>query len=180
MAVMGTYCGICGLPVQLDHYVDNPAGGLWVWREGAGYCEPVIAFGPGHAWLSRAVALCSDETLPTMPMAGTVHDGYLYLGGAARDDGGYRAGVGVFPGIDDWSAAHRACWQLAGQPGNWQPLAGVPAPAGLEEYQEQLFDFQALIDDGHEWMLADPDADTPDGRRSRQRILGLLRPGSGR
>lgn len=80
MAVIGTYCEICGLPVQLDHYVDNPAGGLWIWREGAGYCEPAIAFGPGHAWLSRAVALCSDRALATLPMAGTVHDGYLYLG----------------------------------------------------------------------------------------------------
>jgi hypothetical protein len=173
VAVIGTYCGICGLPVQLDHYVDDPAGGLWIWRERADYCEPVIAFGPGHAWLSRAVALCTDETLPAIPMAGTVHDGSLHVG-----DHGVE--VSVLPGIDDWSAAHHTCWRLAGRPGNWQPLAGVPAPEGLEKYQRQLFEFRAFIDDGHEWMLADPDAGTPDGRRSRQRILDLLRPGPGR
>jgi hypothetical protein len=45
--------------------------------------------------------------------------------------------------------------------------------------RQQLFEFQEFIDDGHEWMLADPDADTPDGRLSRQRILGLLRPSPG-
>lgn len=113
MAVIGTYCEICGLPVQLDHYVDNPAGGLWIWREGADYCEPAIAFGPGHAWLSRAVALCSDQALATLPMAGTVHDGYLYLGGAGHDDGSPALGVNVFPGVGGWSAAHHACWRLA-------------------------------------------------------------------
>jgi hypothetical protein len=175
VAVIGTYCEICGLPVQLDHYVPSPAGGLWIWREGADYCEPVIAFGPGHAWLSRAVALCLDQALPAMPMAGTVHDGVLYLGGRDREAGN-GVSVSVFPGIDDWIAAHYACWQLAGRPGSWHPRADVPGPEGLEEYQQQLFEFRQFIDDGHEWMLADPDTDTPDGRLSRQRILDLLRP----
>lgn len=36
----------------------------------------------------------------------------------------------------------------------------MPAPEGLEGYQQQLFEFEAFIGDGHEWMLADPDADT--------------------
>jgi hypothetical protein len=121
------------------------------------------------------VALCSDETLPAIPMAGTVHDGVLYLGGGDREAGN-GVGVSVFPGIDDWSAVHHACWQLAGRPNNWQPLADVPQPGSLEGYQQQLFEFQEFIDDGHEWMLADPDADTPEGRLSRRRILDLLRP----
>jgi hypothetical protein len=60
-------------------------------------------------------------------------------------------GVSVFPDVDDWSAAHHACWQLAGRPDNWQSLADVPRPDGLEEYQQQLFEFQEFIDDGHEW-----------------------------
>ena len=169
MAVIGTYCEICGLPVQLDHYVPMPDGGFWIWRDdGSDHCDPVIAFGAEHDWLSRAVALRWDETLPEPVIEGTVHDGYL--------EGADGEGAGVFPDIDDRGAAHHACWQLADRPDSWQSLANMPTSMALEKYQQQLFDFQAFADDGHAWMLTDPDTDTPDGRRSRQRILDLLRP----
>jgi hypothetical protein len=56
-------------------------------------------------------------------------------------------------------------------------IAGPHAAVGaiLEKYQQQLLGFRALAGDGHGWMLAGPDASTPDGSRSRQRILDLLR-----
>ena len=175
MSVMGTYCEICGLPVQLDHYVPMPGGGFWIWRDdGSDACDPAVAFGAEHAWLSRAVALRWDET-PTgtgTVIEGTVEDGYL--------EGADGEGVGVFPDIDDWGAAHHACWQLAGRPASWQSLSYLQPSAVLEKYQQQLFDFQEFADDGHSWMLADPDAGTSDGSRSRQRILDLLRPVPGR
>lgn len=173
MAVIGTYCEICGLPVQLDHYVPRPDGGLWIWRDdGSDVCDPAIAFGAEHAWLSRAVALRWDETPPVPVIEGTVHDGYL--------ENAFGVGAGVFPGVDDRGAAHHACWQLAGRPASYQSLSHLQPPAVLEKYQQQLFDFQAFADDGHSWMLADPDAGTPDGSRSRQRIMDLLRPGPDR
>jgi hypothetical protein len=34
--------------------------------------------------------------------------------------------------------------------------------------------FASMIADGHGWMLADPNADNPDGRRNRDRVLSLL------
>ncbi len=182
MAVIGTFCEICGLPVQLDHYVPMPGGGFWIWREdGPRSCDPVIELGPELAWLSHAVALpwdaddaedagdASDETRPPQPVVeGRVQDGCLEAA-----DG---RSIGVFPDIDEHGAAHHACWQLAGRPAGWQSLPDMAAPIALQKYQQQLFDFQALADDGHAWMLTDPHADTPDGRRSRQRILDLLRP----
>lgn len=172
MAVIGTYCEICGLPVQLDHYVPAPDGGWWIWRDdGSADCDPVIAFGADHAWLSRAVALPWDETLPEPVVEGAVHDGCL-----ETTDGDE---IGVFPDIDDRGAAHYTCWQLAGRPNTWQALKDVPPSKNVEKYQQQLFDFQACVDDGQSWMLADPGADTPDGRRSRQRILDLLHPNPG-
>lgn len=169
MSVIGTYCEICGLPVQLDHYVPMPDGGFWIWRDdGTDDCDPAIAFGADHAWLSRAVALPWDDTLAEPVVEGTVHDGCL-----DSTDG---EEIGVFPDIDDRGAAHHACWRLAGRPDNWQSLRNVPAAGDLVKYQQQLFEFRALVDDGHGWMLADPDDDTPDGGRSRRRILDLLGP----
>ncbi|MBR7834461.1 hypothetical protein KDL01_14395 [Actinospica durhamensis] len=177
MAVIGTYCEICGLPVQLDHYVPMPGGGFWIWREDdTRSCDPVIEPGPELAWLSHAVALPWDSpepwggnVLPHPVVEGRVQDGCL-----ESADG---ESVGVFPDIDDHGAAHHACWHLAGRPDSWRSLPDLTPPIALQKYQQQLFEFQALIDDGHAWMLTDPHADTPDGKRSRGRILDLL--GSG-
>ena len=72
-------------------------------------------------------------------------------------------------------ALHEACWRLAGQPTSWAPLAHLEDPAKeQDDYRQQLFDFESFVADGHGWMLVDPDADSTEGLRSRQRILGLL------
>jgi hypothetical protein len=37
-----------------------------------------------------------------------------------------------------------------------------------------LFDFAAFVADGQGWVLVDPATDSPDGRRSGQRVAALL------
>src|SRR3954454_13958646 len=59
VGVLSTYCQVCGLPVQHDHYVPQPDSRyLRIWRgDGDDGCEPAFAFGPEHGWLRRAVGL---------------------------------------------------------------------------------------------------------------------------
>ena len=164
---MSTYCQICGLPVQHDHYVPAEDGDYFhIWRgDGSDACEPIVAFGPGHAWLRQAVGLPFDDRSGETPVAGAVHDGYLTDG---EDD------FDVTDGFGDRVALHGACWRLAGRPIAWEPLEHLEPPAEEEPYRQQLFDFDAFVADGHGWMLVDPDADSPDGRRNRRRIVELL------
>jgi hypothetical protein len=167
MGVLSTYCQICGLPVQHDHYVPAELGSYFhIWRgDGSDETDPIIAFGPEHSWLRHAVGLPVDERPDEAPVTGLVHDGNLTCG---DDD------FNVWDGFDDRVAVHDACWQLAGRPQSWQPLERCEPPAEEERYRQQLFDFEAFVEDGHGWMLVDPDADSPDGLRSRRRIVELL------
>lgn len=173
MGVMSTYCQICGLPVQQDHYVPAEGGGYFhIWRgDGADACDPIVAFGPEHTWLRTALGLRYDDSALLMPtLSGLVHDGWI-----ETPEGGPFASV-VYDGAgDDRIALHEACWRLAGQPTSWAPLAHLEDPAKeQDDYRQQLFDFESFVADGHGWMLVDPDADSAEGLRSRQRILGLL------
>src|SRR5260221_8804656 len=115
VGVMSTYCQICGLPVQHDHYVPAEDGDYFhIWRgDGSDACEPIVAFGPGHAWLRQAVGLPFDDRSGETPVAGAVHDGYLTDG---EDD------FDVTDGFGDRVALHGACWRLAGRPIAWEPL----------------------------------------------------------
>lgn len=171
MGVMGTFCQVCGVAAQHDHYVPQPGGMLGIYRGGPGPSRfsPLVAFGAEHAWLERAAALAIDESQSPPVVFGRCSDG-----GLEGPDGGPLTDDFVGDGLDDRAVLHEACWRLAGEPTCWDILAVVLRPHGLERYQEQLFEFAALVDDGEGWKLVDPDLDTPDGRRNRARILGLL------
>jgi hypothetical protein len=168
VGVFATYCQICGLPVQQDHYVPMEIGSMfYIWRgDGSNACDPIIPFGPEHAWLRRAVGLRLDERRAEIVVEGLVHDGNIEGGG--DDDN-------VIDGVGDYRAAlHSACWHLADRPATFEPLEHLELSAEEEQYRQQLFDFEAFVADGHAWMLVDPESDTPDGLRSRRRILAIL------
>lgn len=172
MGVFSTYCQICGLPVQQDHYVPAQDGDYFhIWRgDGADACAPIVAFGPEHAWLRRAVGLRLDERPAAVVVEGLVHDGYFTdERGNDRPDGEC-----VMDGLDERAALHAACWELAGRPGSWEALEHLEPPAGEAPYRQQLFEFESFVADGHGWMLVDPAAEGPDGVRSRERIIALL------
>lgn len=165
---MGTFCQLCGLPTQHDHYVPSrgmfkiyrgarPDGGH-VWEAG----EKPFPFAPGHAWLKDAVVLPWDRE---QVIRGAIEDGGIEAG-----DGD---GVLVMDGGDDGLAFHHACWTLQGSPPSTGPSIRANYTHGwalVMGYQEQLFDFEALAADGKAWMLADPTTD----ERSRRRIQAML------
>jgi hypothetical protein len=72
VGVLSTYCQICGLPVQHDHYVALENEGYFrIWRgDGDDGCEPAVTFGPEHAWLRLAVGLRLDDTDPQVVIEG--------------------------------------------------------------------------------------------------------------
>lgn len=163
---MATYCQICGIPVQQDHYV--PRGGmLGIYRGGGGdgeVVEPLVKFGKEHKWLKDAVGLALDDGSDPAVIEGEVHDGGF--------DGDDEDGL-VMDGIEDRAALHRRCWEIAGKPESWEEIEGLNLP-DFESYREQLFEFKRFIDDGHGWMLVDPAGSTPDAKKNRQRIQKLL------
>jgi hypothetical protein len=170
MGVFGTYCQLCGLPVQHDHYVGQPDGMLRIYRgssAGGGHewtpGDDVFAFTDGHAWLRDAVALPFDAG---EILRGSVEDGVLVDAKSGTD-----AFVG--DGMDDAAAFHAFCWELMGAP----PIADdafagaeTPGVAQVAPYQQQLFEFQRFRDDGHGELLNDPRSSAA----SRARIQGIL------
>src|SRR5688572_19792914 len=105
MGVSASYCQICGIPVQQDHYV--PMGGMFaIYRGDASDddCQPVIPFGREHVWLKRAVAVAVRDGQAPAVVHGEIHDGYI-------DDGSIRDGM-VWEGFDDRAALHEACWEI--------------------------------------------------------------------
>lgn len=178
MAVFATYCQICGLPVQQDHYVPAEAGGYFhIWRgDGDDACDPAVAFGPEHAWLRDALGLrFDDDSILAPTIAGIVHDGDL------ESPRGPHFGADLLEGEgDERMALHAACWRLAGEPTSWEPLArSRDLPEGEERYRQQLFDFEPFVADGHGWMLVDPESEAADGLRNRRRILALIEAAAG-
>jgi hypothetical protein len=168
MGVMGTWCQICGLPVQHDHYV--PQDGMFaIWRGPATtWCASAVAFGPEHDWLLDAVGLRWSRDGDPAVVAGRVEDGVIVGPGGEDLPDGF-----VGDGLDERAALHRVCWELAGQPSSWEEL-DPPSLAELQPYHGQLFAFAELVADGRGWMLVDPRWDSAAGRRSRDRVLALL------
>lgn len=169
MGVHGTFCQLCGLPTQHDHYVPDAGGpGFKIYRgsspNGGHTWDPEerpFPFGPEHAWLKDAVVLPWGEE---RVLRGPIEDG------AIDDDG---ESVFVFEGGDDGLAFHHACWVLQGSPPSTEPAVRSDGAHGwsvLTAYHQQLFDFAGLIADGKTWMLADPTTN----ERSRARIEALL------
>jgi hypothetical protein len=159
MGVMATFCQLCGLPAQHDHYVRaareklplpamlkiyrNPSSHSWAPGE-----RP-FEFEAHHAWLADAVALMKDDG---RVLRGRMQDGAIILA-----EGGKEEWVG--DGHDDGTVYHHVCWEKLGSPG---PDRAQPSTYGsyelsfIEPYQRQLFDFHELCDDGRGWMLEDP------------------------
>lgn len=166
---MPTYCQVCGLPMNLDHYVPQQDGTLCIWRDDDAPCEPATEFGPQHAWLRLAVGLSlPDDAAAEPPLHGVVRNGFL----EPHDD--RREGQFVMEGSYDVAVVHRACWVLAGRPGGFGPLERLRLPAAEAAYRGQLFDFAAFVADGHGWMLVDPNEYSPGGAPNRDRIIALL------
>lgn len=169
MGVHGTYCQLCGLPTQHDHYVPTESGMLKIYRgssvNGGHRWDPgevPFAFGPEHAWLKDAVVLPWDDE---RVLRGPIEDGAI--------EDGQGESVLVFDGGEDGLAFHHACWELQGSPSSTDPAVRANHTHGwalVESYQEQLFDFAGLAADGKAWMLADPASDG----RSRRRIEAIL------
>lgn len=166
MGVHGTFCQLCGMPTQHDHYVPTASGMLKIYRGSAGpgggheweAGETPFQFKPQHDWLKDAVVLPWEEE---RVLRGTIEDG-------AMED------VLVFEGGDDGLAFHHACWELQGSPGSTGPAFRANAThqwAIAEAYHQQLFDFEALVADGNEWMLEEPGP----GTRSRARLEAMLK-----
>ena len=168
MGVIGTYCQLCGLPTQHDHYVRQAGSRMMkIYRQShpdGHHFEPdedPFVFGPQHDWLKVTVGL-PREASDGPVIHGTVSDGDL-----VKDDG--TPGAFVAEGAEDRYAFHRVCWEALGSP---EDLTGVTPSAGtfdwaiVEPFQQQLFELQVLRDQGKGWMLVDP-AHEP---RTRARI----------
>lgn len=171
MGVVGTFCQLCGLPTQHDHYVPTKSGMLKIYRgssDNGGHRweadERPFPFGPEHAWLKDAVALPWDEA---KVLHGPIEDGIL-----ETDEDSCM----VFGGADDGLAYHRSCWELQGSPKSTDPAVSASETylwSLVDGYHEQLFEFAELEADGKAWMLKDPATDA----RSRARIEALLTAG---
>lgn len=169
MGVSATFCQLCGLPVQHDHYVPQAGGGmLKIFRggePGGGHewapGETPFPFGPAHAWLLDAVLVRMEDG----PLHGRISDG-----GLETEDGD---GEYVGDGSDEGLVFHRACWQRLGEPEletEARTARGSHALALVAPYQEQLFEFGELAADGKGWMLEDPST----SERSAARLDALL------
>jgi hypothetical protein len=160
---MASYCQLCGLPLQHDHYVATDRPDSWrIYRSSQPeLTRAAVAFGPEHQWLTRGVAL--DPCEEADPVFGSVEDGHLL------EASGETHFVG--DGYDDRAVLHQACWTIAGRPRSYEELAcahRLHAWVLMFRYQEQLFEFEQLVRDGRGDWLVDPE--TPAGAESRRRI----------
>lgn len=162
MGVVGTYCQICGLPVQHDHYY--PMDSMWgIYRGDPDQKnDSLLAFGPEHDWLKQAVGLRRRPKQEPAIIEGLVQDG-IFLDSDDED-------AMVFDGHDLRVALHAVCYEMAGRPDIWKPAGPNVMFEKLKPYQEQLFDLAQLLDDKLEWMLIDPRLSTEAAKKSLERI----------
>ncbi len=149
MGVYATFCEVCGLPVQRDHYVtpngeplSSYDGRVRIWRADDP-SPPAVSFAERHAWLDEAVAPPADPEGGAV-LEGQVHDGHLWDAEGERHE------------VDDQPVLHRACWERLGQPRSWNPAGELPKNAALAPFQLQLFDFAGLVAAGLGDWLEDP------------------------
>jgi len=172
MAVIATYCQICSMPVQQDHYV--PDGDMFgIYRaDSHDSVTPLVPFGPEHAWLKDAVGIRLSPAQEPAVIEGVVHDGNFIgtgpLAGKLLQDGC------VWVGFEDRIALHRVCWNLAGNPKLWNPDLQIPVPEFLLPYQSQLFEFAEFVKDGYSWYLVDPSQESVDGKKNQDRITTII------
>jgi hypothetical protein len=154
MGVMATYCQLCGLPTNHDHYVPVAGGRFLIYRgseQGGGHdwsrapTQP-FAFGPEHAWLAEATWVQRGGQVAL----GTTEDGIF----AARDQS-VREFVG--DGADDGLVFHAVCYErLSAAAVAPTRAAGLLPIARIQVYQEQLFELLAFAKDGRQGLLRDP------------------------
>jgi hypothetical protein len=171
MGVHATFCQLCGLPTQHDHYVEARGGGFNIYRgsmengghDWAAQVHQPFAFGPEHAWLRDAVGLLRDDEAV---VRGTVEDGGL-LDPKTEEE------IFVSDGDEDALVFHHFCWDLMGCPVNPEHAARGTSQLGwaqLAPYQEQLFEFAAYATEGKAEWLKDPKRNPA----SRDRIAAAL------
>lgn len=164
MGVTGTYCLVCGLPVQHDHYVPTEREHFFAIYRHDNQPHGHFPFGPEHDWLLQAVGVSERDE----PLFGRCEDGVL---GNSEQEGYF-----VGDGWEDACAFHVYCWEGAGQPrhyGQVAPFQEHTQMAIAKPYQGQLFDFFQCSADGNSWILQDPN--TEDGQQSRDRIDAILK-----
>ncbi len=175
MGVSSTYCQLCALPAQHDHYVPSAAGHLRIHRGslpagGHDWDEPLetsrpFAFGAEHAWLRDVVVVQGGPR----PLRGFVEDGVF----VDRESG---AKAYVFEGDEEGVTLHHACWQLLGAPtapAETLRGRGLLAWARVDAYRGQLFEFATWESDGKAGWLVDPTGDSPAAAASRRRISDM-------
>ena len=163
MGVRATYCAICGLPVQHDHYVASERENFLAIYRTDNRPDGHFPFMPGHDWLLRGVAVSPDDG----PYYGSCCDGGLM----AEDGTEYYVGQDS----DEYTAMHVYCWQAAGKPLDYNAMAHykqAPGNALVAPYQEQLFEFARCVEEGNDWLLLDPSL--PSGARNKARIDSIL------
>ncbi len=173
MGVTGTFCQLCALPVQHDHYVPANGGYLNIYRggtEGGGRdwsaeTHKPFPFDERHRWLEDAVSV---NRFSTGTKRGRVEDGHL-RSSPDDDDPAF-----VWNGGDeDGFVFHHWCWEAIGKPERGEDTiraAGLLPYSFVAIYHGQLFELRELATDGKGWMTEDPRTSA----RSRERIEGLI------
>jgi len=165
MAVVGTRCQICALPVNHDHLV-KLKGAFGIYRgEADEIYKPAFPFGPEHEWLKDSVALRVHERQNPALAEGQIHDGWI---NADVEDSN------VYDGRDERAALHRVCWELAGKPGIWVLKDDPPLTNLLKLHWKQLFDFAGFGKSPEAWMLHDPRSKGKDGAKNLARIRACV------
>lgn len=150
--------------MQHDHYVKSEDSMYLKIYRGPDD-ESAFDFKPEHEWLKAAIALDWE---------GEVEGRGPCSDGAIEPEDGECFFIGE--GFEDSIGIHETCWKLSGEKldvPTLQALCGLESEPKMLKYQQQLFDFVALKEDGYEWMLEDPAV----SERNRSRILQRIEDG---
>lgn len=161
MGVMGTYCQLCGMPVQHDHYVKTERENYYAIYRQTNHPAGHFPLGPEHAWLLEAMAIGDGQA-----HQGLCEDGYIRTAQGNRCE--------VMDGYEEYSALHKACWEILGKPtdtGAVYFFGQRHDQLYRRQYHRQLFDFEKLVVDQRGWMLVDPNSEA--GQANRERILAI-------
>lgn len=164
MGVFATYCMVCGLPVQHDHYVATDRENFWAIYRSDNHPPGHFTFGPEHDWLLEGVAISIEDG----PHFGSCSDGCL----TAEHGKEYYVGSDY----EDYMALHRYCWEAAGEPRDYNLIYHYKYSferSFLKRYQEQLFAFAECCEQGDGWLLIDPRSSA--GKRNRDRIQDIIK-----